>query len=141
MPKAKNASPQTLIKATAEATKGATLKQLSADHNVSERTARWIKRAAGLSVEQYRDEVLADLRATHGMMARRLRDEVDRLSTSQLPVSLAVIQDKIAAMTGDRPAPRVMVNVQINGVQRSKEEVIAGLFGNAQAPTPRSNNT
>jgi TusA-related sulfurtransferase len=87
MPRAKRTPPKNLIKATAEATRGATLKELSADPEISERTARWIKRAAGMSVEEYRDEVLADLRATHGMMARRLRDEVDKPSTSQLPVS------------------------------------------------------
>jgi TusA-related sulfurtransferase len=137
MPRAKKTLPKNLIKATADATRGATLKELSTDPNISERTARWIKRAAGLSVEQYRDEVLADLRTTHGMMARRLRDEVDKLSTSQLPVSLAVIQDKISALTGERPAPTTQINVQINGVERSKAEIIQGLFGNAVgAPTP-----
>jgi len=141
MAKAKKNAPGTLIKATAEATRGATLKELSADPNISERTARWIKRAAGLSGEQYRDEVLSDLRAIHGMMARRLRDEVDKLSTSQLPVSLAIVQDKIAALTGERPAPTVQVNVQINGETKSKEEVIKGLFGNAVQPKPGQNPT
>ena len=90
-----------------------------------------------MELSQFREEVLANLRNTHAQMVERLRDEVDQLSTDQLPVAMAVIQDKVAHLEGERASPAVQVNVQINGETKTKAEVIAKLFGNARKPGPQ----
>ena len=50
------------------------------------------------------------------------------------------MQDKICALTEERPAPLNQVNIQINGVPKTKDEVLAEQLGKncSQAATRES---
>ena len=140
---AKKITKDTAIKAISASVRGASQRKLIQDYKVSETAARNIARIADCHVGDLNRAVLKDLHDAQGKMAKRLSDEMGDLSVGQLPVSIGIVTDKILILegAGQHQAPTTQINVQINGESKSKDQVIAGLFGNVKGIEGAANIT
>jgi len=131
MPKRKPIPPKTLIEATTASVKGKSILAIESEFEVSNRAARHMAQVANISKEEYLDGVRDNMRAALGQVAERLSREIDQLSTSQLAVVGGILTDKLQILESNQPpAPTAQVNIQINGVEKTREEVIGGLYRN-----------
>ena len=136
MPVRKPIAIKTLIDATLQSVKGMSIRQVAKRYEVGDRAARHLAAAANITREEYMQGVMTGMYSAIGQATERLATEVDKLSVSQLPVTIGILSDKVQNWEGTASkGPTTQINVQINGESKSKEQVISGLFGNATKNT------
>lgn len=99
--------------------------------NLSENDVIWLAERTKVKPEEFQEQLRAEIELVQSKLLQRIESQVDKMSGSQAAVGYGILDDKKHNMAAIQ-APHTQINVQINGEEKTKEQVIAGLFGNAR---------